>query len=134
MSEGTSPTKAGSTKVTAVSRSRRLAASNTAVRTSRVSTAGVWRPQLHSSSQGRVAQWESARFTRERSQVRTPPRPFGQSRCGSRVATDEQWNHVNKKEVTRRGLVVSLSRLARAPSNAGARRAEPGRPLEEPWE
>ncbi len=26
---------------------------------------------------GRVAQWESARFTRERSQVRNPPRPFG---------------------------------------------------------
>ena len=25
---------------------------------------------------GRVAQWESARFTRERSQVRNPPRPF----------------------------------------------------------
>ncbi len=24
---------------------------------------------------GRVAQWESARFTRERSQVRNPPRP-----------------------------------------------------------
>src|SRR5262249_45357203 len=26
---------------------------------------------------GRVAQWESARFTRERSQVRNPPRPLG---------------------------------------------------------
>lgn len=26
-------------------------------------------------SEGRVAQWESARFTRERSQVRNPPRP-----------------------------------------------------------
>ena len=28
------------------------------------------------SGPGRVAQWESARFTRERSQVRNPPRPF----------------------------------------------------------
>src|SRR5438445_11516637 len=28
---------------------------------------------------GRVAQWESARFTRERSQVRNPPRPLRES-------------------------------------------------------
>src|SRR4051794_4485201 len=35
----------------------------------------AWAPPLQSLSPGRVAQWESARFTRERSQVRNPPRP-----------------------------------------------------------
>src|SRR4051794_11947864 len=35
-----------------------------------------WREgRYHAGSPGRVAQGESARFTRERSQVRTPPRP-----------------------------------------------------------
>ena len=32
--------------------------------------------RCHNAPAGRVAQWESARFTRERSQVRNPPRPF----------------------------------------------------------
>jgi hypothetical protein len=32
-------------------------------------------PQVDCPPPGRVAQWESARFTRERSQVRNPPRP-----------------------------------------------------------
>ena len=32
---------------------------------------------IDSVTSGRVAQWESARFTRERSQVRNPPRPSG---------------------------------------------------------
>jgi hypothetical protein len=38
----------------------------------------------HLQRQGRVAQWESARFTRERSQVRNPPRPSWKAlHCGA---------------------------------------------------
>ena len=33
--------------------------------------------------EGRVAQWESARLPRERSQVRNPPRPFSKRRAGA---------------------------------------------------
>jgi len=33
------------------------------------------RSRPYNAPSGRVAQWESARFTRERSQVRNPPRP-----------------------------------------------------------
>ena len=49
-----------------------------------LSTARPWRrarrapaEPVESGLSGRVAQWESARFTRERSQVRNPPRPLG---------------------------------------------------------
>ena len=40
---------------------------------------------VNSGNKGRVAQWESARFTRERSQVRNPPRPWNGSACKSTV-------------------------------------------------
>ena len=39
---------------------------------------------------GRVAQWESARFTRERSQVRNPPRPLAEEPTKRRILTTRQ--------------------------------------------
>ena len=44
----------------------------------------------HLQALGRVAQWESARFTRERSQVRNPPRPWRTQIWSRRLDSDRR--------------------------------------------
>jgi len=81
------------------------------------------------SSPGRVAQWESARFTRERSQVRNPPRP---SRKPCRYAPSTRAVPSRATWISRRGdddLSPTLSAIARGPCrfNAGGSANLPAR-------
>jgi hypothetical protein len=69
---------------------------------------------------GRVAQWESARFTRERSQVRNPPRPL---RIWSIWACVLSLLEAFWKRKRRR---MSISRILRAPARASTRNENEG--------
>ncbi len=66
---------------------------------------------------GRVAQWESARFTRERSQVRNPPRPY---------IIHAPWGCSNSHG-TIRGTKRRLAALPSRPRRASASAARPPR-------
>ena len=57
-------------------RRRRIAARRGALQRALRGTRALTTASTISAPLGRVAQWESARFTRERSQVRNPPRPL----------------------------------------------------------